>query len=96
MTVGEVVAKLRLDMGEFRSGLSRANALLQQNRETALRASAALAGFGAGIGAGLITATRAASEFEAEMRNVNSILKLSEGEFQSLSASVLALAGTSG
>ncbi|MBN1319956.1 MAG: phage tail tape measure protein, partial [Thermoleophilia bacterium] len=96
MTVGEVVAKLRLDIGEFRSGLGRANALLEKNREVALRASAMLSGIGAAAAAGLGLATREAAEFEAEMRNVNSILKLSEDGFQALSRSVLGLAGKTG
>jgi len=96
MTVGEVVAQLKLDISGLRSGLQRANALLEQSREVAMRASAVLAGFGGTIGAGLGVATQKAAEFEAQMRNVNSILKGTEEEFAALSESVLKLGGKTG
>ena len=96
MTVGEVVAKLRLDIGKFRSGLSRANALLERNREVAMRASMALAGIGAAIGATMGLAAREAAGFESEMRNVNSILHESEEGFAALSKAVLGLSGKTG
>jgi TP901 family phage tail tape measure protein len=46
----------------------------------------------AGVVGGLALATRAAIEFDRSMRNVNSIAKLGEKQFQSLSKSVLAMA----
>jgi len=96
MTVGEVKAKLILDLSNFRSGLQRANTLIEQHRERALKASAILMGLGGALASGMIVATREAAAFEAQMRNVNSILKASEDEFAALSKSVLALAGKTG
>lgn len=47
----------------------------------------------AGVGIALKNAGKAAIDFDKGMRNVNSIAKLSEKDFQSLSKQVLALAG---
>jgi TP901 family phage tail tape measure protein len=96
MTVGAITAQLRLDMTNFREGLAKANSLLEQSGAAALRASALLAGFGAATAGGMAVAVRASAEFEAEMRNVNSILKESEPAFRALSDSVLALSGKVG
>ncbi len=96
MTVGAIVAQLRLDMTNFREGLQQANSLLEQYSGSALHASAILSGFGAAVAAGLGLAVKASAEFEAQMRNVNSILKESEPSFQALSQAVLSLAGKVG
>jgi TP901 family phage tail tape measure protein len=96
MTVGEVTTVLKINLTNFRNGLQQANALLDQHRETALRTAGVLAGFGGAVAAGLGVATQKAAEFEAQMRNVNSILKMSEGDFAALGESVLALAGKTG
>lgn len=50
-------------------------------------------GGGVMIASGLRAAGQAALSFDKSMRNVNSIAKLSEAQFQSLSTQVLALAG---
>jgi TP901 family phage tail tape measure protein len=60
---------------------------------TAKLAAGALA---IGIVGGLAAATKAAVDFDKSMRNVNSIAKLSEGQFQSLEKRVLALGKTTG
>jgi len=96
MTVGAIVAQLRIDMTNFREGLGKANSLLEQYSGSALRASGILTGFGAAVAGGIALATKASAEFEAEMRNVNSILKESEPSFRSLSEAVLALSGKVG
>src|SRR5215468_9238270 len=44
----------------------------------------------------LALATKAAVDFDRSMRNVNSIAKLSEAQFQALEKRVLALAGPTG
>src|SRR5262245_46251225 len=49
-----------------------------------------------GIVGGLALATKSAIDFDKAMRNVNSIARLSEDQFQSLSKEVLALAKTTG
>jgi len=96
MTVGAITAQLRLDMTQFREGLTKANSLLEQYSGAAMKASAVLAGFGAAVAGGMGLAIKASAEFEAEMRNVNSILKEGEPAFRALSESVLALAGKVG
>jgi hypothetical protein len=96
MTVGAIVAQLRIDMTNFREGLGKANSLLEQYSGSALRASGILTGFGAAVAGGIALATKASAEFEAEMRNVNSILKESEPSFRALSEAVLALSGKVG
>lgn len=96
MTVGAITAQLRLDMTNFREGLVKANSLLEQYSGASMRASAMLAGFGAAVAGGMGVAVKASAEFEAEMRNVNSILKESEPVFRALSESVLALSGKVG
>jgi len=96
MTVGAITAQLRLDMTNFREGLVKANSLLEQYSGAAMKASAVLAGFGAAVAGGMGMAVKASAEFEAEMRNVNSILKESEPAFRALSESVLALSGKVG
>jgi TP901 family phage tail tape measure protein len=50
----------------------------------------------AGIVGGFALAVKSAVEFDKEMRNVNSIARLSEGRFKALSKSVLGLAKDSG
>jgi TP901 family phage tail tape measure protein len=49
-----------------------------------------------GIVGGFVAATKAALDFDRSMRNVNSIAKLSERAFQSVSKQVLAMAKTTG
>lgn len=96
MTVGAIVAKLRLDMTNFREGMARANSLLEQHGALAMRAGVMLAGFGAAVAGAMAVAVKAASDFEAEMRNVNSILKESEPELAAMSQAVLDMAGKVG
>ncbi|GEM_PF-5092195 len=76
--------------------MARANSLLEQHGALALRAGMMLAGFGAAVMGALMVATRAAAEFEGEMRNVNSILKDSEQNFAAISQAVLDMAGEVG
>src|SRR3989304_111344 len=83
-------------MTSFREGLGKANSLLEQYSGATMKASAMLAGFGAAVAGGMALAVKASAEFEAEMRNVNSILKESEPAFRALSESVLALSGKVG
>src|SRR5262245_39768794 len=51
---------------------------------------------GAALGVGLATAVKSAVDFDREMRNVNSIARLSEKQFQAVSKSVLGLAKDTG
>src|SRR3989304_5715663 len=83
-------------MTSFREGLGKANSLLEQYSGATMKASAMLAGFGAAVAGGMAMAVKASVEFEAQMRNVNSILKESEPAFRALSESVLALSGKVG
>jgi TP901 family phage tail tape measure protein len=96
MTVGEIVAVLKVDATQFRQGLAKANSLLEQNGALATRAATMLAGFSAAIVGAFAYFTKQAVEFEAAMRNVNSILKQSEENYRATSAAVLALAGDVG
>jgi TP901 family phage tail tape measure protein len=60
------------------------------------KSSAGLKALGVGaaaVGAGLAVSVKMATDFEQSMRNVNSIAKLSEGQFKNLGDDVLALAG---
>src|SRR3972149_610797 len=59
-------------------------------------ASIAGAAITAGIVGGLAAAVKAAISFDREMRNVNSIAKLSEKQFKAVSKEVLGLAKVSG
>jgi len=96
MTVGEVVAYLKLDLTQFRTGLNQATSLLDQYRGSAMATAGILAGFGTAIAAGLAVAVRESVAFEAQMRNVNSILEESEEQFQQTGQAVLSMAGRVG
>jgi TP901 family phage tail tape measure protein len=96
MTVGAIVAQLRLDMTNFREGLVKANSLLEQYSAQASRAATVLAGFAAAAAGGLGVAVKWTVEFEREMRNVNSILQETEPNIRALGDAVLALAGKTG
>jgi len=96
MTVGEVTAYFRVDMTKYRAGLQQANGLLEKHRRVAQQTTMVLAGVGAGMAAAFGVGIKWASDFEAEMRNVNSILKASEEELASYAAAVLDLAAETG
>lgn len=96
MTVGEVVAYFRVDMTKYRQGLEKANGLLEKHRHVAQQTTMVLAGVGAGMAAAFGVGIKWASDFEAEMRNVNSILKASEEELASYSAALLDMATETG
>src|SRR3990167_5494591 len=55
-------------------------------------AAVAGAAIAAGVGVGLAVAAKKAIDFEREMRNVNSIARLSEDQFKEVSNSVLNMA----
>ncbi len=71
--------------------LGKASAFIQQHAENIRRVGMAISVAGAAIAAGLGKAVMAAADFETQMRNVDSIMKLSEGRFESMSAEVVAL-----
>jgi TP901 family phage tail tape measure protein len=96
MTVGAIVAQLRLDMTNFREGLVKANSLLEQYSAQASRAATVLAGFAAAAGAGLGVAIKWSAEFEQQMRNVNSILHETEPNLRAIGDAVLEMAGKTG
>jgi len=93
MTVGAIVAKLRVDMTEFRQGLDRANALLEKNRQTSMQAGVALGAISVALLLVGKRATAMASEFESAMRDVNTIVRASEEGLKELSQAVLEMAG---
>jgi TP901 family phage tail tape measure protein len=72
--------------------MSKFGAALGLGTKSALALSGAAAGATA-LGVGLGVSVKMATDFEASMRNVNSIAKLSEGQFKALGDDVLALAG---
>ncbi|MFB3882873.1 MAG: phage tail tape measure protein [Armatimonadota bacterium] len=96
MTVGEVVAKLKLDLTEFRSGLQRAGSLLEKHREAAMKVGAAFAGWGAALSGALALATREASEMQSAMTELNKVLQLSEGALEGVQEKLHALARETG
>lgn len=96
MTVGAIVAQLRLDMTNFREGLAKANSLLEQYNAQASRAAAVLGSFAAAAAGGLGVAVKWSAEFEQQMRNVNSILHETEPNIKALGDAVLDLAGKTG
>jgi len=96
VTVGAIVAQLRLDMTNFREGLGKANSLLEQYSQQASRAATMLGGIAAAAAGGLGVAIKWSAEFEQQMRNVNSILHETEPNIKALGDAVLSLAGKTG
>jgi len=96
VTVGEVVAYLKLDLTDFRQGLRRANDLLEENRAKAMQIGTALVGFAAaaaGVGA---VAVKLASEMEAALTDMNKVLKLSDTELERVAEHLHELARATG
>jgi len=73
------------------ASFGRAATMIQKNAESIRRVGMGIAAMGAVMAAGLGKAVMAAAEFETQMRNVDSILKLSEEQLQSTSAEIIAL-----
>ncbi len=96
MTVGAVVAQLRLDMTNFREGMAKANSLMEQYTEHGMKAASMLGGFAAAAAGGLGVAVKWSAEFEQQMRNVNSILHETEPNIKAIGDAVLNLAGKTG
>lgn len=102
LNAGTVFATLTLYNDQFKKSLAESNASLkastsQMNKDFGAvrgeldKLSNGLIAVGAIGVTGLALATKAAMAFEKEMRNVNSISKLSETGFQNLSKEVIAL-----
>ena len=87
----------KVDSAAARTGASmslsfaKANAAIQQNAGAIRAAGVAMTAGGAAIAASLFGAVRTAADFETQMRNVDSIMKLSTAQFKSTSAAVIAL-----
>jgi TP901 family phage tail tape measure protein len=89
----EVVGNSR----SFESALGRASSSSSKFGGALKKLSlAAGAAAGVGVAAGLGFAVKAAIDFDREMRNVNSIARLSEKEFQNVSKAVRGMAGETG
>lgn len=80
--------------GDRMSKVSQAMGVAARTAGVAV-AGAAVVGVGA-LAVEVVKATREAAAFEAAMRNVNSIAKLSEGALRGVSDEVLAMAGRTG
>lgn len=108
---GTVAAYAKLDISGIVKGVAGAKASLQLYGDQAVAiitksnasmrasmqaASTGMLAGGAAIAGGLALATKAAATFDQGMRNVNSIAKLSESQFQSLRGSVTALTNDPG
>ncbi len=96
MTVGAIVAQLRLDMTDFREGLARANSLLEQYSGQASRAATVLGGLAAAAAGGATVAVKMASEMESALTSMNKVLKLSEADLEAVTEQLHALARATG
>ncbi|MFB3880954.1 MAG: phage tail tape measure protein [Armatimonadota bacterium] len=96
MTVGSIVAKLQLDLTDFRVGLERANSLIEQSTAQAERAGVALGAIGAAVTGAFAVGVKDAASFEELMRHVNTTLGASEEEFGKLTDEILKMAGSTG
>jgi TP901 family phage tail tape measure protein len=104
VNLGTVFAKFRLDMTGVGEGINKAKgelnafaAAVQKSahepiNQLAQSMGTKMAAAGAGMAGGLGMAVKAAASFDQSMRNVNSLAKIGESQFQALSKSVLALA----
>jgi len=96
MTVGAIVAQLRLDMTNFREGLVKANSLLEQYADQAGRAATVLGGLAAAAAGGATVAVKMASEMESALSGMNKVLKLSEADLEAVAEQLHALARATG
>ncbi len=96
MTVGAIVAQLRLDMTNFREGLAKANSLLEQHADQAGRAATMLGGIAAAATGSATVAVKMASEMESALTSMNKVLKLSEADLEAVTEQLHALARATG
>lgn len=83
-------------LGNAASALRSTRQMEASFRTLGLAAKLAATAIGVAVVGGLVAATHAALDFDAAMRNVNTIARLSEDQFKSLEAQVLSLAKTTG
>jgi len=96
MTVGAIVAQLRLDLTNFREGLVRANSLLEQYSAQASHAAAVLGGLAAAAAGGAVMAVKMASEMQSALTAMNKVLKLTDADLESVTEQLQALARATG
>jgi TP901 family phage tail tape measure protein len=96
MTVGEVTARLTLDLTGFRTGLAKANSLLEQHAASMQQAGMALAGFGGAIVGGLVMSVKAASDMQSALTDMNKVLMLTGTDLQAVTEQLHELARATG
>ena len=94
--IGEFVAKIGADMKGFEKGVDKANTKMGQFAKDFSKhrkaIGAGMTAMGGAIVGGLGLAMKSAADFEAGMREVNTMMGLGQEEFQAMSADVLKLA----
>ncbi len=96
MTVGAVVAQLRLDMTNFKEGMAKANSLLEQHAQYAGRAATMLGGFAMAAAGAAVVAVKMAAEMETALTDMNKVLNLTEKQLAAVSDDLHALARATG
>lgn len=92
MTVGEVTARLTLDLTGFREGLAKANSLLEQYSGQMQKAGMVIAGFGAAVTAAMGLAVREAGEMQSALVALNKVLHLTPEELAGMAEGLDTLA----
>ena len=83
--------QVKLTMDRVGTSFQRASGFIRLHAEDIRRVGMAMTVAGGAIAASLGKAVMSAAEFETQMRNVDSILKLTEAQFQATSAEIIAL-----
>ncbi|KKL89348.1 hypothetical protein LCGC14_1915580, partial [marine sediment metagenome] len=93
ISIGDALLKLGVDTKDFDKGMKGLGASIKKHSKQIRLAGLAMAGFGVAIG---VVAVKSAAAFDKGMREVNSLLGLSEKEFQALSKETLELSKSLG
>jgi TP901 family phage tail tape measure protein len=96
MTVGDITARMTLDLTGFREGLAKANSLLEQYSGQMQSAGMAIASFGAAVTATMGVSVRESAKMESAFTDLNKVLNLTPGDLEKVVESLHALARATG
>jgi len=96
MMVGEIVARMRLDLTDFQTGLGKAQSLLQQHAQHVGQVIMLLTAIGGAAAAGMGLASREAAQMQTALTDMLKVLQLTEAELEATAEQLHSLARATG